>query len=304
MKRVMARTSASPERSEGARPKQSRAASVFLACFAALAMTISLVFLPRLSHADAPPLITIADGTYRVATPPNWDGKQPLPLVLYLHGFREDSAKIMARDDLVDAATQMGALFVVPDGVDSGWSHAGAPSHKRDDIAFLHAVIADAETRYPVDRRRVFAAGFSIGASMVWDLACHGAAGFAAFLPFSGDFWMPYPSGCESGPVDLRHTHADNDHTFPMGGRPLMGGKFHQGDLHQGMAILEATDGCAVDADRQSRDGDLDCESWSRCSSGKMIELCLHHEDHQIEGRWLKSGIDWALKSVALAAKS
>ena len=191
--------------------------------------------------------------------------------------------------------------------MNKSWSHNGAPSHAfdgtplahRDDIAFLHAVVADAEQRFPVDRARVFATGFSIGGSMVWDLACHGAEGFAAFMPFSGDFWTPYPTQCESGPVDVRHTHADNDHTFPMDGRPLMNGQFHQGNLHQGMAILEATDGCAVDPDKKGREGDLDCQSWGKCSSGKVMELCIHHEDHQIEGRWLKSAVEWGLKRVA-----
>jgi polyhydroxybutyrate depolymerase len=272
---------------------------VALDCFAALAMTMIVLFAPSASRAAAPPLITLPDGTYRAVAPPHWDGKRKLPLVLYIHGFRENSAEVMARDDLVAAVTGLGALFVAPDGMNGGWSHSGAPSHARDDIAFLHAVVADAEQRYPIDRARVFAAGFSIGGSMVWDLACHGAQGFTAFLPFSGDFWMPYPTHCETGPFDLRHTHADNDHTFPMAGRPLGGGRFHQGNLHDGMEILEATDGCAVDPDKESREGDLDCESWSKCSSGKRLELCIHHGDHQIEGVWLKRSVEWALKRTA-----
>ncbi len=251
------------------------------------------------ARAEAPPLLNLPDGTYRVVAPPYWDGKRKLPLVLYLHGFREDSALVMGRSDLVEAATSMGALFVVPDGLHQGWSHAGAPSHGRDDIAFLHEVVHDAEQRYPIDTARIFATGFSIGASMVWDLACHGAEGFSAFLPFSGDFWTPYPERCETGPIDLRQTHADNDHTFPMAGRPLFGGKYHQGNLHRGMTILEATDGCAVDPDQQRREGDLDCQSWSKCGSGKRLELCIHHGDHQIEGNWLKRSIAWAMKRTA-----
>jgi polyhydroxybutyrate depolymerase len=283
---------------EGA-TEQSSASRGALDCFAALAMTMLMVFMSSASFAAMPPLISLPDGTYRAVAPPHWDGKRKLPLVLYLHGFREDSAFVMGRDDLVDAVTSQGALLVVPDGMNHGWSHAGAPAHNRDDIAFLHDVVADAEKRWPVDRARVFAAGFSIGGSMVWDLACHGAEGFAAFMPFSGDFWLPYPARCETGPVDLRHTHADNDHTFPMAGRPLFNGKFHQGSLHDSMAILEATDGCAVDPDKESREGDLACESWSKCGSGKVIELCIHHGDHQIQGVWLRDSVDWALRRTA-----
>ncbi|HKT19119.1 MAG TPA: hypothetical protein VJR47_13820 [Stellaceae bacterium] len=246
-----------------------------------------------------PGLITIPTGTYRAVAPAGWNGNRALPLVLYLHGFRENSAMVTGNAPLVAAVTSLGALMVVPDGVDMSWSHEGAPRKKRDDIAFLHAVVADAEQRWPVDRARIFAAGFSIGGSMVWDLACHGAQGFAAFLPFSGDFWAPYPARCESGAFDLRHTHAVNDHTFPMTGRALFGGRFQQGDLQKGLAILEATDGCVAAPDRKTEEGDLDCESWTRCTSGKRLELCLHHGDHQIEPAWLHRSVEWALRRVA-----
>jgi len=245
-----------------------------------------------------PLLVTLANGTYRAVAPPGWDGERALPLVLYLHGYREDSAMITGNAALVAAVTASGALLVVPDGVDKSWSFSGAPSHKRDDIAFLHEVVADAERRWPIDRARIFAAGFSIGGSMVWDLACHGATGFTAFLPFSGDFWTPYPARCETGPIELRHTHAVNDHTFPMAGRPLFG-QFQQGDVYKGFAILEATDGCAADPDRKLRDGDLDCTSWTDCGSGKQLEMCLHHGDHQIQPDWLHRSIDWAMTRVA-----
>jgi polyhydroxybutyrate depolymerase len=260
-------------------------------------LTLVVAFLALPARAE-PVLVTLADGTYRAVAPAGWDGKRPLPLVLYLHGYREDSVKVTANSDLVASVTALGALLVVPDGMDMSWSFGGAPSHKRDDIAFLHGVVGDAEQRWPIDKARVFAAGFSIGGSMVWDLACHGANGFAAFLPFSGDFWTPYPEHCETGPVDLRHTHAVNDHTFPMSGRPLFG-QFQQGDVHKGFAILEATDACAANFDREAHEGELDCESWTTCGSGKQLEMCLHNGDHQIQPDWLHRSVEWALQRVA-----
>jgi polyhydroxybutyrate depolymerase len=264
-------------------------------------LLLSVLFILASVAAQAePPLVNLPDGTYRAVAPVTWDGKKKLPLVLYIHGFREDSAQIMANDDLVAAVASTGALFVVPDGMDKSWSHVGAPRHRRDDIAFIHAVLADVEARYPVDRKRVFATGFSIGGSMVWDLACHGAKGFTAFMPFSGDFWEPYPEHCESGPIDLRHTHATNDHTFPMDGRALGNGQFHQGNVHKGFAILEATDGCVADFDKRGSDGDLDCETWSHCHSGKQLQMCLHQGDHQIQGDWLRRAIVWALHRAAV----
>jgi polyhydroxybutyrate depolymerase len=247
------------------------------------------------AHAD-PVLVTLDNGTYRAVAPPNWDGTTKLPLVVWLPGYGQDSAQVIGDRDsgLVAAATGAGVLFVVADGLNRAWSHVGAPRRNRDDIAFIHAVVDDAKQRWPVDSSHVIAAGFSIGGSMVWDIACHGAEGFSAFLPFSGAFWHPYPTHCETGPVDLRHVHGTSDQTVPMAGRTLRNG-FQQGNVHDAFDILRATDGCAAEPVRMTQEGMLICEAWTRCSSGRHIELCLHTGDHYVRGEWLAQGIAWAM---------
>jgi polyhydroxybutyrate depolymerase len=247
------------------------------------------------SHGE-PGRYELASGTYRVVTPPAWDGKTKLPLLLYLHGYNQSSEDVVGDADLVAAVAGSGALLVVPDGLDKTWSHVGSPSHARDDLAFLHAVVDDARKHFPVDAARIVAAGFSQGGSMVWDLACHASQGFEAFLPVSGDFWLPYPARCESGPVNLRHIHGMNDQTVPMGGRPLRGGQFIQGDIGKSLAILEQTDRCGSEADRIEQQGELKCWIWSSCLSGKRLELCLHGDGHEIKGQWLSEGMAWAFK--------
>jgi polyhydroxybutyrate depolymerase len=251
----------------------------------------SLVFLVLLAiAAHAAPLraeplrAALANGSYRAVTPPGWDGKSKLPLLLYLHGYNQSSEDVTGDAALVDAVTGSGALLVVPDGLGKTWSHVGSPSHARDDLAFLRAVVDDARKRFPVDNARILAAGFSQGGSMVWDLACHASRGFAAFLPVSGDFWLPYPARCESGPVNLRHIHGMNDPTFPMTGRPLRGGQYTQGDIGKSLAIMQQTDRCGSEADRIEEEGELKCWIWSSCLSGKRLELCLHGDGHMMKG--------------------
>jgi polyhydroxybutyrate depolymerase len=237
---------------------------------------------------------TLAEGTYRAVAPTGWDGKSALPLVLYLHGFGQSSSDITGNADLVAAVASHGVLLVVPDGVDHAWSHVGAPRHPRDDLAFLHGVVEDAKARWPVDAAKIYATGFSIGGSMVWDLACHAAQGFAAFLPVSGAFWLPYPEHCESGPVNLRHVHGLTDTTVPMEGRTIFG-RFTQGDVGKGWDILRATDHCAAEPDRVVTEGDLTCQQWSGCRSGRMLELCVHGDGHDMAPRYLDFGLTWAM---------
>jgi polyhydroxybutyrate depolymerase len=245
---------------------------------------------------------SVDGGTYRVVAPPGWDGKSALPLVLFLHGYGQTSAEIVATPDLPGAVTSLGALLVVPDGLNRAWSHAGGPRHDRDDIAFLRDVVADAKRRWPIDSSRVYASGFSIGASMAWDLACHAAEGFAAFLPVSGDFWEPYPEHCDSGPVNLRHVHGIADTTFPMTGRSLRGGQYTQGKLDTSWDILRAADGCKAEPDRlvdetvEAWEGKLACRMWSSCGSGRQLELCLHTDGHDMEPAFLHASLVWALQ--------
>jgi polyhydroxybutyrate depolymerase len=237
--------------------------------------------------------IHIDAGQYRAVLPPGWDRRSALPLVLYIHGYGQSSAEIVADHDLVEAVTSLGALLVVPDGIDHAWAHVGAPSHKRDDLTFLHAVVDDARERWPVNPAKIYASGFSIGGSMVWDLACHAAAGFAAFLPVSGAFWLPYPERCD-GPVTLRHVHGLTDTTVPMAGRVLFG-KYTQGDVLKGWDILRTTDRCTVEPERTLQEGDLACQSWTSCAGGHALELCLHGDGHDMEPAYLHGGLVWAM---------
>ena len=127
---------------------------------------------------------------------------------------------------------------------------------------------------------------------MVWDLACHASTGFSAFLPLSGGFWEPFPTECETGPVNLRHTHGRADTTFPFGGRAVAG--MRQGDVAKGLALWRDIDGCAAAPSAHGLDAGLACDVWSQCRSGRQLQLCRHDGGHMIEAWHLESGLIWA----------
>lgn len=264
-----------------------------------LSVLILLAVSPALAEQCGSPdrPCSASDGTYLVRLPDGWRDDTRLPLLLFLHGYRGSAAAILQDPAIAPVASRAGMLLVAPEGRDATWSHTGSPSRARDDVAFLRAVIADASHRWPVDRDLIIVAGFSQGGSMVWELACHGAAGITAFLPFAGAFWEPLPNTCSSGPVVLRHVHGVADKIVPMQGRAIRE-VFRQGDVLEGMALRRRVGRCAEAPDRHTASASgLTCDTWSTCSSGQL-QLCLHTGAHDLEPAWLAEGLDW-VRSVA-----
>lgn len=239
--------------------------------------------------AECPPAggCVVAGGTYRVHAPPGWDGRQPLPVLMHFHGYRETAAEILAWPDLRAFAGRHGILLVAPQGEGNTWSHPGSPATFRDEFAFIDAVLADLDARYPLDHRRFLASGFSQGAAMVWNLACRRGARFSAFLAIAGTFWSPQPEQCPSGAQTLIQIHGVADRTVPLEGRAIRNGAFRQGDVFRAMGMMRRANACPVEAGTAHREGALACERIDGCASGRWLELCLHPGGHDFDPSWL-----------------
>jgi polyhydroxybutyrate depolymerase len=233
----------------------------------------------------------VANGTYRLQAPGDWDGKRRLPVLMFLHGYGSEAADVLNDEAVTVPAHTLGFLLVAPDGLGGAWAHQGARGPLRDDRRFLHEVLADVERRMPVDGSRIMLGGFSDGASMVWDMACFAPLGFAAFLPFSGGFWERMPTAC-TAPVNLRHVHGTTDATVPMDGKSNAG-RTGPAAIARGFAIWRETDRCETAADRRVVSGQLECDVW-QCATRRTLELCLHPAGHGMEPEWLGDGLLWA----------
>ncbi len=254
----------------------------------------ALLLLTAAGTAQAEPY-GVETGTYRAHVPAGWDGATPLPLLMFFHGYGQDGAAVMGNAELMTLADEQGVLVIAPDGQEKRWAHQGAPLRERlrDDDAFVRAVLADAQRRWPVESRRVWASGFSIGGSMAWHQACFQGGLFTAFLPAAGAFWRPHPQSCPSGPVNLMHVHGTADTVVPMQGRAIRE-VYHQGDVLEGMALWRDRNGCADAPSAVTEAGDLRCEIWRRCGSGKELQLCLHPGGHVIPKGYMAKAIAWA----------
>lgn len=146
------------------------------------------------------------------------------PLVLVLHGWHGRAAGIERRtkgafDRLAD---RDGAVVVYPQALgdprwNDGWETGpGAPSP--DDLGFLSALVDLLAAELGIDRKQVYAAGFSNGAGMAYRLACQRPDLVAAVAPVSGDMSAAVASACRPAvPVSIIAMHGTADPIVPFG---------------------------------------------------------------------------------------
>lgn len=145
------------------------------------------------------------------------------PLVIVLHGSGADGEtvrRMSGMDSIADAAR---FLVAYPDGVTgalglkSDWN-AGeccgvAASRQVDDVGFLREIVSDVAARLPVDRRRIYVAGFSDGARLAYHAACALAGQIAAIAAVAGSLTDAHCAPVR--PVPLVAFHGTADHDIP-----------------------------------------------------------------------------------------
>jgi polyhydroxybutyrate depolymerase len=226
--------------------------------------------------------------------PAGVDATTPLPLVVFLHGFTGNG--VFDDKTIVKLRAQVDAkkfIYAQPNGTPNKrgqryWNAtdgccAPADSHV-DDVAFLRAVIADAQTQHPVDPARVFLVGFSNGGFMALRMACDASDVVTAVVNIAGSTWID-PARCGPGrPVSILHLHGTADATIRFEGSsaparsPSPVGRYV--GAKETNARFAARNGCATTLeslpalDVEKRDGvETSRERYTGCPAGGAVEL-------------------------------
>ncbi|SDU49078.1 PHB depolymerase family esterase [Stappia sp. ES.058] len=233
----------------------------------------------------------IANGEYRIRFPQGWDGNSPLGAIVFLHGWRGSAAGEMRNAAWARLADRLNVAFVAPQGAGKTWSYPGAPRALRDDFAFFDALVEDLTARFPLRADRMMATGFSMGGSMVWNLACYRGRLFAGFAPIAGAFWDPIPETCPSPAPVLFHVHGTADRTVPLEGRPI-GERWHQSDVADSLAVWQAQAGLPRVFPAFAPDTGLNCQLQEARKKGggatPLLEVCLHSGGHSVRAEWVE----------------
>jgi poly(3-hydroxybutyrate) depolymerase len=145
--------------------------------------------------------------SYILDIPSNYDRNHPYRLVFGLHWYGGSAAEVAGGNWGFygqKAASNGSAIFVAPQGLDSGWANTNGR-----DLTLIDDLIKLVEGDLCVDTSQVFSMGFSYGGAMTFALACARPTVFRGVVVFSGGNL----SGCNGGtqPVAYFGVHGIRD---------------------------------------------------------------------------------------------
>ncbi|MEP5732135.1 MAG: prolyl oligopeptidase family serine peptidase [Sulfitobacter sp.] len=227
---------------------------------------------------------------YRIAMPDGWDGKTPVPALVWSHGYRGSAAGVMRNKSIRNLVSNAGLALIAVQGVRGSWDLPYGPgtfnSNGASEFAYFDAVINDATAHHHIDPDRILASGFSAGGMMVWYLACSHPDKFAGFIPMSGTFWLKPPDTCEGPAASIVHIHGTKDKTVPLTGRAIRETK--QGDVQEALDMYQKFGKFGASKDVQI--DTLSCRNRTN-PTGEILQYCLFDGGHSFSAKMLGHGI-------------
>ncbi|MDJ0612121.1 MAG: hypothetical protein QNJ29_00485 [Rhizobiaceae bacterium] len=253
------------------------------------AFLVSMAFLSTDSYACGPDTDCVLSNErhYRIRMPEGHDGKTKIGAIVYSHGYRGSAKGMMKNKSMAKLASEMGVALVATKSFSDDWRLPGVPRNTDADgsleFEYYDEVVNDITTRFPIDRDRLMATGFSAGGMMVWNLICHRSELFAGFAPMSGTFWEPEPTTCDTPPTNVVHIHGDADPVVPLLGRPIA--DTHQGQVPDVLAMYAKYG--EYKANGRETVGKLDCQK-SQNANGDVLNFCLFEGGHSFRSEYVR----------------
>ncbi len=232
--------------------------------------------------------------TYQIHIPPGYDSKEPLPLVVVIHGAFDTGVGMERFSGFSALADREKFLVLYPNGMglfgylqhwNAGHCCGKAAKDKVDDVGFLTAAIKDACNKLNVDQSRIYMLGFSNGGMMAYRFAAErtnmlaGAAFLAASMGGRESKEVPewhIPDPEKPLPVLIMHGLDDQDVPYEGGVSKRRGGTRTYWSVPDCVDFWVKMDQCSSVAEEKQRyKGRVTVRSWERCSDGAEVSLWL-----------------------------
>jgi len=203
-----------------------------------------------------------------VHVPPQYEPGKPLPLVFNLHGRTATARQQQEMSQMEAKADQAGFILVAPQADDDPptWWGAVPGEIGAADMAFFDALLNHLQTEISIDPLRIYATGFSNGASLANRLGCAYPEVFAAIAPVSGGHVGWYD--CEAQlPVSVIAFHGLNDGIIPYDGDQ------NNPKIHEWVEAWAQRNGCDSAPTVSTPAENVSLESWGNCQEDTLVSL-------------------------------
>jgi polyhydroxybutyrate depolymerase len=220
-----------------------------------------------------------AERRFLVRLPAGYDGKTPRPIIFGFHFIGGSGEQFEEMSGLTGAWPE--AIVVYPEGLERSWPDdpsIGGPGWQltetelgERDLKFFDALRSWLLASYCVDRRRMFAIGFSNGGYFSNLLGCVRADAIAAVAPAGGGM------RCEPAkPVAAIVSHGKEDHLVPFS------------EATKAEAAWASRNGCSSEQERL----DERCERRKNCDAADVV-FCPHPGGHEYERSFTKTAVEF-----------
>jgi len=212
--------------------------------------------------------------SYLLYIPAGLANNTPVPVVFIFHGSGGDPRSMRAGLGFNDIADNGGFIVVYPKGINGSWNPA-APSHELatnvDDIGYVQQILFDLESMAQIDPKRIYSAGFSLGAMFSFRLACEMSDTFAAIGPVSGAHVY---SPCDpEQPVSIIQVHGLQDTNVPYEGDPTIQDFL---SIEDGIELWTQINGCVGSPTVENLlDESVTHTAYTDCGSSSAVDLYL-----------------------------
>jgi polyhydroxybutyrate depolymerase len=222
----------------------------------------------------------VSDGierTYLLEVPPAYDGSDPVPLVLNLHGFGSTAQEQAAYSRFPAKGAAEGFIVLTPQGTGDPpyWNIVGVGA-LTDDVAFFRTLLDALEAQLCIDAFRVYATGISNGAGMSSRLACELGDRIAAIGTVAG---TSFPRNCDPGrPMPVIAFHGTEDALVPYGGGPINAGlglrfNLQAAPVEESIASWAEHNGCTTGPAREGVAANIERIVYTGCVQNASVEL-------------------------------
>jgi poly(3-hydroxybutyrate) depolymerase len=163
-------------------------------------------------------MVSGANRTYILKLPATYNANTPYRLIFAFHHLTGNAAGVASRNYYgmdTPAYANGRAIFIAPEGSDTGNGELGWPDRNGVDMAFARALIDWAKANLCVDTKRIFSTGWSYGGMFSEKLGCQLPDVFRAIAPMSASL-MGGTSSCVKHNIAAWIAHGDMDATVSL----------------------------------------------------------------------------------------